>query len=86
MTQWAIESESTREARHREALGDAEYERRKAVAAEKCEAFPESEWNAQMVIGGQFEAIAMQASQEIFDKLEKLDFRFWERLTRKIIG
>jgi len=82
---WECTSEEEREARHRAEWGDKEYERRKRVAAEKVNDYPDSEWEEACVMGGQFEAIAMQAGQHIFDQLETKSYKFWAALVTKLI-
>lgn len=84
--QWVIESESEAEARYIEKWGREEFNRRKKVAAEKVDQFPRNEYETRIVVGNQFESVAMQASQEIFDKLENLDYKFWVRLVYKVCG
>lgn len=84
--QWEITPENEVEQRHRNNLGDKEYERRKKIAEEKRESFPDSKWQEQMVVGGQFESIAMQASQEVFDQLAEKDYKFWTKLVYKVCG
>jgi hypothetical protein len=82
---WEITPPNEIEARHRATWGDEEYERRKRVAAEKADDFPDSEWETACVVGGQFEPLAMAAGQEIFDQLAEKDYRFWEKLVHRVI-
>jgi hypothetical protein len=82
---WVIGGDSLNQ-KWRDQLGDAEYERRRGIAAAKREAIPDSKWELSCVVGGQFESIAMQCSQEIFDKLADRDWKFWTNLVYKVTG
>jgi len=84
MAKWDIKSDDAREAEGREKWGDEEYERRVAIAAEKVEQFPKSQWKEQQVIGGQFRAIALAVSEKIFDRLQNDDYRMWSKLVHHL--
>lgn len=83
---WKIESESTTAEKYKAELGKDEYYHRRAVVAEKLAQFPEAEWKEKTVVGGQFEAIAMQVNQTTFDKIAECDYRVWKRLVYKVCG
>ena len=85
MASWTIDSKGLRD-KWRSSLGDEQYELRSRVAAEKVAQFADSEYDRQTVIGGQFEALAMQCPQHIFDKLCDKDYRFWYSLVLKVCG
>lgn len=84
MASWAIDSGGALRNKWRDQLGDDEFETRRQVAADKLEGFPQSEWEQQSVIGGQFEALAMQCPQHIFDQLKDRDYKFWSALVLKV--
>lgn len=84
MASWAIDSGGALRDKWRDQLGDEEFEARRQVAADKLEGFPQSEWEQQSVIGGQFEALAMQCPQRIFDQLKDRDYKFWSALVLKV--
>lgn len=81
---WVIDKENKLRDQWCSEWGDEEFARRQRIAKEKRDAIPDSDWKAACVIGGQFESIAMQTSQEIFDKLAKRDHTFWMRLVYKL--
>jgi hypothetical protein len=85
--EWEIADPKEKEATARAKWGDEEYERRVRVAAEKVEAMPSSgaRWKEQIVLGGQFENIALAMSQTIFDKMVERDHKFWSNLVYKIV-
>jgi hypothetical protein len=84
MAKWVIDSEDSLRKEWREKWGDEEFERRKRIADEKREQYPDSEWEAQIILGNQFESVAMQCSQEVFDKLAERDYKFWGCLVHKV--
>lgn len=84
---WVVGQEATDlQNSFREKLGDAEYERRKKIAAEKVEEYPDRKWKEQMVFGNHFEGMAMQASQEIFDQLAEKPYHFWQKLISRVMA
>lgn len=83
---WAIDKEGDLRKQWREKLGDEEFERRQRIAAEKRGEFPDSKWKEQMVFGGQFESIAMQCPQHIFDQLADKNYTFWVRLVQRCVS
>lgn len=83
---WVIDSEDTLRKQWREKWGDEEFERRERIAKEKRDAIPDSRWEEACVVGGQFESVAMQCKQEIFDQLAEKDYKFWIRLVYRVAG
>lgn len=86
MVQWQIQSDQEAREKYTKALGEGEYKRRKGIVEKLIEQFPDDEWQAQMVYGGQFEAIAMQISQKAFDRLAEKDYNHWCNLIAKILA
>lgn len=86
MVAWNIDSEGKVREEWVEKWGQEEFDRRKEIAAAKVEEFPKKLWKEQMVFGGQFEPIAMQCSQDVFDQLADKDYKFWMNFISKVIG
>lgn len=81
---WQIDESNKLRDKWREELGDEEFDRRAHVAAERRRSIPE--WQQRVVFGGQFESLAMRASQEVFDRLENKPYTFWLQLLRRLIS
>ncbi len=79
---WAISANP--DAKYVAALGQVEFDRRKAVAATKAGEL--REWKEQMFMAPQFESIALQCSEAQFATLEGLPAEKWSRLVVKLAG
>jgi len=85
MSEWVIDKKDELETKWREELGHDEYEHRKAIASTKEAEFPDSKWREQMIFGGQFESLAMQMSQELFDQMAEKKYTQWVRLIETVL-
>ena len=84
MSKWEIVNAEEEKRKNIEKFGQEEYDRRIAVVTQKKKDYPEEEWQRRVVFGGQFEALAMAVSQDIFDKLEKQTYQQWEFIINRI--
>lgn len=85
MAQWVIDSNPTEtDRKNREKHGDTGFEDRRAVAKAKGDEFPESQWEQACFYGGQFENLAMAASDKVWAGLREKPHTFWVKLFQKL--
>lgn len=84
IAKWGIIDAEAEKRKNIERLGQEEYNRRLAVVTQKKNDYPEEEWRSRIIFGGQFEVLAMAASEDVFAKLEKQTYKQWESIIHKI--